>query len=416
MSAFFKQETGTVTCNKKKYAVNLIWNLANSAKEFKQTFREEAEQLGVTLYCSFKLADGGICYGLADSAMEHKTGMLVLPAMLAPCFDESILGVWRLEEDYWYIFGKDDSGTIVIDKVVEGETEAHESFTTSLRDLKWNKTSYPVSWNFSEHNENFQLEDIPKKNNIRIKGVKFKPEKMHLLALAFIVIASGIAYKFIFAEKTPEPVVQNTPKVIHKHNFFPGSTALLPEQLVNAFRQKIYSNYGLAYSVPGFLSVDSVFSDKNDIVFMLKRDFGSSDYLNKSVMQPIDNAKGELKIVNRQNAMLVFHLAGDGIGDISKLENINDLSDRMQLIFDNTMLPVSLTSVYSCGPRSTDQVKYDRQFSCFDFNFDFNYNPEIIIPIFQRFNSLVINKITFDQSQQKWNFKGTVFGVSGKNG
>lgn len=411
MGISFNQDIGTVTVHKKEFAINLLWSISDTREEFKKNIKIETEQVDTDLFCEFKNNDNSICYGLADSALGHTVGMPVLPAMLALALDSPFLGAWSLDENYWYVLAIDGSNTILIDKAFDNEDAAYESFCSSVNDIKWDKVICPEAWAQSQRTDDFSLNDLSRIKKVKIKCIKFKIRKIHLLGtgvlLALLVL--GVTIK----KNLHQPVysVSMTNTAIKKHNVFPQVNSLLPGVFIKECRHEVQHNLALAFSAPGYSLDNSVVCNATGISFKLVRVFGSTDYIPDSLLRYIHDHAGVADLESEQGISIHFPLRGKMIGELSSEALYGHTRDKILRRFDNTFLNATVAQERACGEMSTNEVKYDRQFTCVDFEIKFNYNPEILIPLFDDYDGSVITSIIYDVTNSSWSIDGTFYEI-----
>ncbi|MGK0601844.1 hypothetical protein [Yokenella regensburgei] len=414
MSISFNQDIGTVTIQKRKFAVNLLWSTSETRDEFKKNIKLETEQIGTDLFCEFKNDDNSICYGLADSALGHAVGMPVLPAMLALSLEYPLLGAWRLDTNFWYVLAIDETRTIIIDKAFDSEDAAFESFCSSLNDIKWREVICPEVWEQSQRTGDFSLDDLPRKRLTKIKYSKLKLRRFHFIGAGLLLVFTILG---LIAKSLLQQPVYSIPEInspVKKHNVFPAKEFLRPKDFITECRDDIFNYIALAFSVPGYSVDKKITCNNSGVTFRLTRLFGSTDYIPDSLSENINNYGGKLNIENEDSVTIHFPFNGEFIGDLGSAAIAASSRDKIVRSFDNTFLKAVVEQERKCGEESTDKIKFDRQFECVDFKINFKYNPRILIPVFDQYTGSVITDVFYDASNSDWSIDGTVYGVRDK--
>ncbi|SFN08362.1 hypothetical protein SAMN05216516_102280 [Izhakiella capsodis] len=414
MDISIDQDIGVVTVKGKKYAVNLIWNIVENEEDFIEVIKVETEQLGSNLFCKMAHLEGGICYGLADVSLGHSSGMSVLPAVISSLFDSSLIGAWHLDNDVWYIIAIDSTRSILIDKAFYKEDEAFDKFSSIQNHMSCSEIICPASWDWENSKSNFILDNLPDKKQYKIISRKLNFQFKFLLYILAFSLAITIAFYLKSNFHIKKPKKYNTHEVIEKYNPFPAENDILPRYFIKNCQNTILEYLPVAFSLPGYRLNDAAVCTVKSVNFTLTRLFGSSDYIPKNIKSFIKNQDGYIDISDENFAKITLPLQGKKIGDIDDA-NMSLSLNNIHKMFDNAFIRIQTSNKRPCGIKSDYNTVYNRSFVCVKFRIATKYNPELLIPIFDKNRNLTIKKMSYNISASSWLIEGVYFGIGQKN-
>ncbi|MGE9093387.1 hypothetical protein ACQKCZ_13645, partial [Escherichia coli] len=141
---------GIVLINKKKYAVNLLWNDVPDDKQYKTIIKNRLKLLGSDLYAiSRNLA--GRQYAIADRNAGHRKSDYVL----ASCVDNNGRSLCALckYENIWILLAIDSNGGVIIDKASYEQNEIIQTFYSIYSQSHWDDVVCPVELGIPDSSE-----------------------------------------------------------------------------------------------------------------------------------------------------------------------------------------------------------------------------------------------------------------------
>lgn len=398
---------GVLCINKKKYAVNLLWNDVPDDKQYKSIIKSRLKLLGSDLYAINRNLTGRQ-YAIADKNSGHRKNNLAL----ASCVDNNGRSICALcqHENIWLLLAIDNNGYVIIDKASYDQNDLIQAFYSIYNQSRWDDVVCPAELGIAESSEQ------PIYAIINKKGVKLCSTGIEqfypLFVIGSVCIACSllvIVFKDTVApeeEKTVIAVDSPPPEEIN----VPWGGHSLPSDFVKLCTDNVSSKYLKSSSIPGW-NVDPmvVCDDSGKIFLSVKKDFG-------------------LRIWITNGAYKQFF-----VGDLPKIENIKDTSADISWPlspnrYENTKLqPAQVLSMLE----SLDDIKkyiqdtFEYYFISVQFDPEQNENgnfkkvgfrislqnePTIILPVLAKIKNLVIDKCIFDVANGTWEVKGSFWG------
>lgn len=398
---------GIVLINKKKYAVNLLWNDVPDDKQYKTIIKNRLKLLGSDLYAiSRNLA--GRQYAIADRNAGHRKSDYVL----ASCVDNNGRSLCALckYENIWILLAIDSNGGVIIDKASYEQNEIIQTFYSIYSQSHWDDVVCPVELGIPDSSEQ------PLYSFINKKGVRLCTtgiERLYpLVALGSVCIGCAL-FAVVFngvitsEENTPAITVDSTaPEEVD----VPWGGHSLPYEFVKLCVDNVSSKYLKSSSIPGW-NVDPVVicDDGGKIFLTVKKDFGLRIWITNGIykqfftgeLPKIENVKdtsADISWVLNPEKYETMKLQPTQI--LSELEPVDDIKKYIQDTFEYYFLPLQLE------PEQTDSGNIKR----INFRISLQNEPTMILPILSKIKNLVIEKCIFNADSGTWEVKGTFWG------
>ena len=398
---------GIVLINKKKYAVNLLWNDVPDDKQYKTIIKNRLKLLGSDLYAiSRNLA--GRQYAIADRNAGHRKSDYVL----ASCVDNNGRSLCALckYENIWILLAIDSNGGVIIDKASYEQNEIIQTFYSIYSQSHWDDVVCPVELGIPDSSEQ------PLYSFINKKGVRLCTtgiERLYpLVALGSVCIGCAL-FAVVFngvitsEENTPAITVDSTaPEEVD----VPWGGHSLPYEFVKLCVDNVSSKYLKSSSIPGW-NVDPVVicDDGGKIFLTVKKDFGLRIWITNGIykqfftgeLPKIENVKdtsADISWILNPEKYETMKLQPTQI--LSELEPVDDIKKYIQDTFEYYFLPLQLE------PEQTDSGNIKR----INFRISLQNEPTMILPILSKIKNLVIEKCIFNADSGTWEVKGTFWG------
>ena len=141
-----------LTIEKKTYAIELIWRIAEEARGSPRDLaRAEAKDLGGDLYA---VREGEtLILALGDTKRGHRSGMPVLAFALLDQFVGSVLAAFRTPSGVYVLGTRDDMVISGVETLYQDETDARSVVRDLSQRSSWNRIIAPKDWNIPESEE-----------------------------------------------------------------------------------------------------------------------------------------------------------------------------------------------------------------------------------------------------------------------
>ncbi|HFS8112825.1 TPA: type 4b pilus protein PilO2 [Enterobacter asburiae] len=187
-----EQLQGVVAIGRRRYAVSLIWNQSESSKPLAAEAKEAAERMGCSLF-AIRPGKGrwNDQFAIADVNLGHKAGLPSLAVALAEELNVSLLAVWQLSEQVWWLVGINQDGSILYDRAVADAHDIQQDFLEALTTVEWEKIFCPSEWEIPKTEPPPPLNGNISKGKVRIRPVKVNKLRIVLIATSVAVIIGG---------------------------------------------------------------------------------------------------------------------------------------------------------------------------------------------------------------------------------
>ncbi|MCB5839414.1 hypothetical protein LIR38_22165 [Shigella sonnei] len=398
---------GVLYINKKKYAVNLLWNDVPDDKQYKSIIKSRLKLLGSDLYTISRNLTGSQ-YAIADRKVGHRKSDFAL----ASCVDNNGRSLCALcqHEKIWLLLAIDKNGYVIIDKASYDQNELIQEFYSIYHQSRWDDVVCPVELGIAESSEQ------PVYALINKKGVKLCStgiERLYpLVVIGSICIACSllaIVFKDVIAPEEVNPVITVDAPSTEEINV-PWGGHSLPSEFIKLCVDNVSSKYLKSSSIPGW-NVDPVVvcDDSGKIFLSVKKDFGLRIWISNGMykqffvgeLPEIENIKDTsadiswpLRLGRYENTKL------QPAQILSMLEPLDNIKKYIQDTFEYYFITVQF---------DTEQIE-NGNFKKVDFRISLQNEPTIILPILAKMKNLVIYKCIFDVTNGTWEVKGTFWG------
>ncbi|CND05308.1 Pilin accessory protein (PilO) [Yersinia intermedia] len=177
---------GVVAIGRRRYAVSLIWNQAEGVNSLVAEAKEAAKRVDSSLF-AVRPGKGrwNDQFAIADVGLGHKKSLPSLAAALADELSNSLLGVWQLAENTWWLVGIRHDGLIIYDRAVYDLDDIQQDFFEALSNDEWEQVLCPDEWNIPNASQLIALEGNISKGNVLLRPVTVN--KVHIVLAAAIV-------------------------------------------------------------------------------------------------------------------------------------------------------------------------------------------------------------------------------------
>ncbi len=399
---------GVLTVNKKKYAVNLLWDEVPDDRKYRAIIKNRLKLVGCDLFTLSNYLTGRQ-YAIADRNSGHRKNQMAL----ASCIDNDGASLCALcEYDHiWILLAIDRNGCVIIDRASYNKDEMLEEFYIACTQYEWDDIVCPSGLSVQGSSER----ELPSLINRR--GAKlYSAGSDRFYPLIFVGGCASVLLACIFIaynhyEDKQNQDIQAVSVEPSKSQTFdtPWGGYSLPVSFIRACVNDMTTRYIESASIPGWKVApvvrcqDSEGSSK--MILSAKKDFGLNIWLEdgrykeffKGIKPKVDNTDNLLNIewsldVERFKKG-ILHL--DDVGKVSDKRKY--LRDNFEYYFINTLQMESAITT-STGVMS---VK---------FRFSLKQEPTLVLPILTKVSDLIIDNIVFNYDSGLWDVEGRFWG------
>lgn len=182
---------GVVSIGRRRYAVSLIWNQAEGDMPLVKEAKEAAKRMGSTM---FALRPGKgrwqDQFAIADMSLGHKIRLPSLAAAVADELSNSLLSVFQLAEDTWWLVGIREDGSIIYDRASSDLYDIQKDFFEALSTEEWQQVLCPSEWSVANAGQLISLEDNISKGKVFLRSVTFNKTRFAFSVAIVIIILS----------------------------------------------------------------------------------------------------------------------------------------------------------------------------------------------------------------------------------
>ncbi|HBA7796471.1 TPA: hypothetical protein J1Z43_004665, partial [Escherichia coli] len=342
---------GVVRINKKKYAVNLLWNDVPEDKQYKSIIRNRLKLLGSDLYAISRNLTGKQ-YAIADRNAGHRKSDIVL----ASCIDNNGRSLCALckYENFWLLLAIDNNGRVVIDKASYEQNEIIQEFYSIYNQTNWDDVVCPAELGIADSSEQTVYSLINKKGvRLCTTGIaRYYP----LATIGSVLIICALLAVVLKGKIVPEeknPVITVDSAVPEEVNV-PWGGHSLPFEFIKQCVENVSSKYLKSSSIPGW-NVDPIVicDDRGKIYLSVKKDFGLKIWITNGIYkQFFTGVLPEIENVKDTSADISWTLNLERYENIklqptqilSKLEPVENVKKYLQDTFEYYFIPLKLES------------------------------------------------------------------------
>lgn len=395
---------GVVPLGRRKYAVSLLWNMAEGNGKLLQEAKIAAERMGSTLLA---LRPGhGVWndqFAIGDSQLGHSPKLPSLAAALAEQLNGSLLGVWLLDDNVWWLVGVRSDGSIVYDRAVADVDEIRAEFDNARLSDKWEEIICPADFYVENSLVGSPLGELIGTSKVRLRPLKksLTPMIATAVVISLLVGASLYGYQQYQAHLAElERLKARSAGTPHADDEIvvppmpwagkPQASATLKACVKGLL---VYANE--ANKIPGW-SQGVGRCDGKSVTFSLIRSGGTNSWLQTMAARlPSKPAVAE----GDRESSLVWSLSDlPRYAPDSPGVSVKKAQRYLQTEFDELFTPIQFTS----GQKelywtSTRYALKDTP------------NPSVYLPLFGKIPASLIQEVTFDPHTNYWSLSGEIY-------
>ncbi|EGL0039051.1 hypothetical protein KBS16_004629 [Escherichia coli] len=398
----------SVLCiNKKKYAVNLLWNDVPDDKQYKSIIKSRLKLLGSDLYAISRNLTGRQ-YAIADKNSGHRKGNYAL----ASCIDNNGRSLCALcqHENIWLLLAIDNNGHVIMDKASYDQNDLIQDFFSIYNQSRWDDVVCPTELCIAESSEQ------PVYAFINKKGAKLCSTGIERFYPLVVIGSVGIACSLlvivfkdaIVPEKNNSIITVDSPPPEEIN--VPWGGHGLPSEFVKLCAYNVSSKYLKSSSIPGW-NVEPIITcdDSGKIFLSVKKEFGLKIWItNGMYKQFFVGELPEIENIKDTSADISWPLKLDRYENrklqnsevLSILEPLDDIKKYIQDTFEYYFIQIQMEPE-QIGNGSIKKVS---------FRISLQNDPTIILPVLSKIKHLVIDKCIFDVVNGTWEVKGSFWG------
>lgn len=398
---------GVVSVNKKKYAVNLLWNDVPDDKQYKSIIKNRLKLLGTDLYAiSHNLT--GKQYAIADRNAGHRKSDYVL----ASCIDNNGRSLCALckYENVWILLAIDCNGSVIMDKASYDQDEIIQTFYSIYNQSNWDDVFCPVELGIPNSSEQ-PLNSFINKKGVRLctTGIGQYYPLAAIGSVCVVCALLAVAFNGAMTSEENNPVItvdSTAPEDVD----VPWGGHSLPYEFIKLCVDNVSSKYLKSSSIPGW-NVDPVVvcDDGGKILLSVKKDFGLRIWITNGIYKQFFTGESpKIENVKDTSADILWELNPERYENmklqptqiLSGLESIEDVKKYIQDTFEYYFVPLQLE------PEQTDSGNIKK----INFRILLQNEPTMILPVLAKIKNLVIEKCIFNAESGTWEVKGTFWG------
>ena len=391
------------------YAASLFWQpLINEDSPLSEV-KEAAENIleGADLYAVRKGKSSQ--FGLAASTQGFTSGLPSAAIALVTALGNvtSFLGVFKVDNGWWYICFRNDVILSDGDTLFVNEKDAKDQFISMLAVPDWDMLFAPAEWGIEDTKPDALATLIGRGLLVKLEKINGSNDTIMLGAVivGFAIILwygySTIQSMFFSAPEAPviAPVEQMEEPAPEPPKPKPWETVANPiDQMKECYKatQKV-----VQVVTPGW-SLEGVTCNSGGLVTSWKRDLGRITWMEQAL-----NVSG-VDFTSRQ-------ISEDGntfmvtvpIGEISTLNSppeysAQDLRNIINDLNQTLSTDIKLTKKSWTSPRGN-------LYNLMDFEIQSTSDPLTWIELLMKFSGLSVKEITYDINSNTWKYKGEIY-------
>ena len=407
------RNSGTsITVENESYATSLFWQPLQNKEDPYVEVGEAAQSImeGADLFCikQGKAPQFGICI----SAEGYKSGQAVAAASLSSALakNSSFVGVFKVDEGWWYICVRNDIILSDGDMLFLKEEDAKNQFLSMLAVPDWGVKIAPPEWNF-------EGTDYPDLADLLRRGIKAKLQKINALRgtklIVVIVISaviglwllSSIVSNIFLAPSKPKIAPVTAPKTIRPIEKPPEIKPWETLDEATAVFKQCYLNITdlMKIQPPGWtLGVLSCNTGSASTTWI--RQIGRINWVNKAM--DASGLKLSGRSVSDDGNTMAASIRFEGIKKLSSEPNMSvvELKNTINDLFQAIGQRVSLTE------ETTISVEKNTYRSV-RFKFGSKNNPLVWDELLTKFSGLSIKMIKYDIKTETWEYEGSIYAL-----
>ena len=395
---------GVVTLGRRKYAVSLLWNMAEGNGKLLQEANIAAERMGSTLLA---LRPGqGVWndqFAIGDSQLGHTVKLPSLAAALAEQFNGSLLGVWLLDGHIWWLVGVRSDGSIVYDRAVADIDEIRAEFDNARISDQWDEIICPANFSVENAQVGTPLHELIGSSKVRLRPLKqnLAPVVVKVGAIFALSIAGVVGYQHYqdYLEEQKRLNAVSTPLSSKEVEIIippmPWADQPQTEATLNACVTGLLTYASEANKIPGW-SWGIGRCDGKQITYSLKRSGGTSSWLQTMAVHLLNTPT----VVEAGNAASLIWPLSDlpRYAPDSPGISVQRAQHYLQTEFDELFTPIQFI------PGQEEPYWSSIQYSLKNIP-----NPLVYLPLFGNIPDSLVQEVTFDPYTHYWTLSGEIY-------
>jgi hypothetical protein len=414
---------GVLSVGGKQYAVGLLWHPLSGEKSPSKEAKDMAKMPGVAADFFCLRTGANSQFGLGTKERDHKSGMPSLAAHLADSEPGSWVGCFHEGDQYYLVAVRDDLILPEIDKVCFSEEEAkHEFAEVFFQANDWKKSFAPASWEIDETKEASLSEVLAGKPTATLREVDNTKNLVRIgigIGLLLLLMAGGSRLLTYFDSSETQENIQQMFQTAQKTVVAPitgGTSSKEPVAPPPPWEGKstgisfivacVTALKNVDLTVPGW-NVETVTCTKDSsVVLKLSRAGGTINwvtaYLNR---RPGVKATVGSAGTGNSGATATYPLSGTAVYP-RELQTAHIRAIRTYL--GSQLDEVGVDFRIEAG--TTTLTEEERNFyDALKVGITSSVDPVNLVTILARVPAFVIEQITLDVKEWKWNIEGLAY-------
>lgn len=395
---------GVVPLGRRKYAVSLLWNMAEGNEKLLQEARIAAERMGSTLLA---LRPGhGVWndqFAIGDAQLGHTPKLPSLAAALAEQLNGSLLGVWQLNDQVWWLVGVRSDGSIVYDRAVADVDEIRTEFDNARVSDLWEEVICPADFYVENAKVGNPLDELIGTSKVRLRPLKQNPALVIATALVFSLLAGGGLYAY---QQYQEHLAElERLKIRSSGTPQMGDEIIVPPMpwagkaqggaTLSACVKGLLFYANEANKIPGW-SQGIGRCDGKQITYSLKRSGGTNSWLQtmatRLASQPtVAEGDKESSLIWPLSNLPLYPSDSPGV-------SVQKAQRYLQTEFDELFTTIQFTP-----------GKKELYWTSIRYALKDTPNPSVYLPLFGKIPASLVQEVTFDPQTNYWSLSGEIY-------
>ncbi len=391
------------------YAASLFWQpLINDDSPLPEV-KEAAENIleGADLYAVRKGKSSQ--FGLAASSQGFTHGMPSAAIALVSALGNvtSFLGVFKVDNGWWYICFRNDVILSDGDTLFVNEKDAKDQFISMLAVPDWDMLFAPQEWGIEDTKPDALATLINRGLLVKLEKINGSNDAIMLgvVVVGFAIILwygySTIQSMFFSAPEAPviAPVEQVQAPAPEPPEPKPWETIKNP---IDQMRECYEATKKVVQIVTPGWSIEGITCNSGGLVTSWKRDLGRITWMEQALNVSGVNFTSRA-ISDDGNTFMVTV----PIGEISTLNSPPEYSDQdLRNIIND--LNQTLTTNIQIEKKSWTSPR-GKLYNIMNFSISSNNDPLTWIELLMKFSGLSVTEITYDINSSTWTYKGEIY-------
>ncbi|EOX7395782.1 hypothetical protein ACOMQ0_004565 [Enterobacter quasiroggenkampii] len=401
---------GIVEIERKKYAVNLLWNTVHINDDFIKSLKASAKSLDSKLYCKMDTL-GGRQYAIADKRIGHKVGLETLLSKVN-INEGSVCAACTPDGNIWIMFAIDRDGIVYADKCSINNDDVISNFNNILYLREWDRIYCPSEWGVANSSEvDFSELFSGKGKRIKALGARRYVPVILLIPIAFIIF--DVVKSYITKNETDINVIATVEQMPPDEQpvmelDYPWGGKIKPESFLTQCISSIGKRLFDISKVPGWEIGQNIICTEKGISFSLEKRDGLLLWFDASTKSFNDNPS--TSFVSDNQATVAWSFDGliyyeKGKLDPKNLLKASDIEKFLKNSFEQSFTEIDIEL------NETTNLK-DNISKIFTGNFTFttHADPVMFLAILNQVYGLCLEQILYDYGASTWRVEGRFWG------